>query len=267
MSDNTVALWDVKNKKVLRRIRGHSARVGCLAWNNFILSTGSCDSTIMNHDVRAKESLLATLKGHEQEICGLQWDSNTDGTYLASGGNDNVACVWEYNQLSANEPTPKCVLRESRAAVKALAWCPWQKALLAAGGGTGDMHIRFYDVNSGNCFNEVNTQSQVCSLQWNPFDKEILSSHGFSKYQLSIWKYPSLIKTHDLTGHTSRVLHTVEFFVTLSSRFKFFILLFVIVLVWKKKKKKKKRRCPQMAQWSVQVLLMKLCGFGKFLKK
>merc|ERR1712157_506155 len=42
----------------------------------------------------------------------------------------------------------------------------------------------------------------------NPFEKELLSSHGFSKNQLSIWKYPSLQRTHDLTGHTSRVLHT-----------------------------------------------------------
>jgi len=45
-------------------------------------------------------------------------------------------------------------------------------------------------------------------LLWNPFEKEILSSHGFVKNQLSIWRYPSMTRTHELTGHTSRVLHT-----------------------------------------------------------
>jgi cell division cycle protein 20 (cofactor of APC complex) len=47
----------------------------------------------------------------------------------------------------------------------------------------------------------------VCALQWNPYDKEILSSHGFVNNQLCIWKYPQMKKIADLRGHTSRVLH------------------------------------------------------------
>eukprot|EP00122_Pirum_gemmata_P007567 Pgem_evm1s6947 len=34
-----------------------------------------------------------------------------------------------------------------------------------------------------------------------------LNSHGFSQNQLAIWKYPSMTKITELTGHTSRVLH------------------------------------------------------------
>ena len=47
----------------------------------------------------------------------------------------------------------------------------------------------------------------MCALQWNPYDKEILSSHGFVNNQLCIWKYPQMKKIADLRGHTSRVLH------------------------------------------------------------
>ena len=47
----------------------------------------------------------------------------------------------------------------------------------------------------------------MCSLLWNPFDREILSSHGFVNNQLCIWKYPQMKKIADLRGHTSRVLH------------------------------------------------------------
>ena len=41
-------------------------------------------------------------------------------------------------------------------------------------------------------------------------DKEILSSHGFSQNQLCLWKYPSMVKIKELTGHTQRVLHLAQ---------------------------------------------------------
>ena len=41
-------------------------------------------------------------------------------------------------------------------------------------------------------------------------DKEIVSSHGFSHNQLILWKYPSMVKVAELTGHTSRVLHMAQ---------------------------------------------------------
>ncbi len=49
--------------------------------------------------------------------------------------------------------------------------------------------------------------SQVCALQWNTHEKEILSSHGFSQNQLCLWRYPSMAKVGEFNGHTSRVLH------------------------------------------------------------
>jgi len=33
-----------------------------------------------------------------------------------------------------------------KAAVKALAWCPWQRNLLATGGGTNDQTMRFWNI-------------------------------------------------------------------------------------------------------------------------
>jgi cell division cycle protein 20 (cofactor of APC complex) len=55
--------------------------------------------------------------------------------------------------------------------------------------------------------NSIDTESQVCALQWNPYEKEILSSHGFARNQLCLWKYPSMAKIKELEGHTARVLH------------------------------------------------------------
>ena len=39
----------------------------------------------------------------------------------------------------------------------------------------------------------VNTDSQVCSLQWGKHEKELLSSHGFSDNQLTLWNYPKMV--------------------------------------------------------------------------
>ena len=101
-------------------------------------------------------------------------------------------------------------LEAHQAAVKALAWCPWQKNLLASGGGTADRMIRFWNLATGQFINAVDTHSQVCALQWSQHDRELVSSHGFSHNQLILWKYPSMVKVAELTGHTSRVLHMAQ---------------------------------------------------------
>ena len=199
-------LWDVESKRLLRTMGGHSARVGAMSWNKHILSTGSRDSTIVNHDVRQRDHVVTTLRGHEQEVCGLKW--SPDGQYLASGGNDNLLCVWEASASSVGGITrPTHKLTQHCAAVKALAWCPFQRTTLASGGGTADRTIKFWNASNGALLNSIDTGSQVCSLLWSQHEKEILSSHGYSRNQLCLWKYPSMAKIKELEGHSARVLH------------------------------------------------------------
>ena len=123
------------------------------------------------------------------QVCGLKWSPS--GTQLASGGNDNLLNIWDDRySSSANGACDTSLHRlgAHQAAVKALAWCPWQKNLLASGGGTADRMIRFWNSNSGACLNEVDTHSQVCALQWSQHDKELVSAHGYSHNQLVLWK-------------------------------------------------------------------------------
>lgn len=51
---------------------------------------------------------------------------------------------------------------------------------------------------------------QVCALQWNTHERELLSSHGYSQNQLCLWKYPTMVKMAEFTGHTARVLHMAQ---------------------------------------------------------
>lgn len=202
-SDGTTQLWDVQASKQLRSMDGHTDRVGSLSWNRHILSSGGRDGIVVNHDVRIARHNVATLSSHTQEVCGLEW--SPDGTTLASGGNDNMLCLWDAATSSTSRP--RFSLTEHQAAVKALAWSPHERNLLATGGGTADRTIKFWNSQTGSLLNSIDTKSQVCALQWNPHEREILSSHGFARNQLCLWKYPTMAKIKDLDGHTSRVLH------------------------------------------------------------
>lgn len=202
-SDGSTQLWDVQAGKKLRSMDGHTDRVGALSWNRHILSSGSRDTLVVNHDVRVSQHNVATMTSHTQEVCGLKW--SPDGESLASGGNDNLLCVWDAATTSTSAPRFK--FTDHQAAVKAVAWSPHERNLLATGGGTADRCIKFWNTQTGSLLNTIDTGSQVCALQWNPHEKEILSSHGFARNQLCLWKYPSMTKVKELEGHTSRVLH------------------------------------------------------------
>uniref|UniRef100_A0A804PNL3 Cell division cycle 20.1, cofactor of APC complex n=1 Tax=Zea mays TaxID=4577 RepID=A0A804PNL3_MAIZE len=111
------------------------------------------DGKIVNNDVRIRNHVVQTYKGHSQEVCGLKWSGS--GQQLASEGNDDLVHIWDVLMASSlpsaghNQWLHR--LEDHVAAVKALAW--WQRS-----------------------------------------------------NQLTLWKYPSMVKMTELTGHTSRVL-------------------------------------------------------------
>ena len=159
-SDHKVQIWDVEKLKQVRSMDGHRARVSSLAWNGPTLSSGGRDSTIVHHDVRQQQHKIGSLKGHTQEVCGLKWSPS--GNMLASGGNDNLLNIWDERRVATAPPVFS--FDQHHAAVKALAWCPWQKNLLASGGGTADRMIRFWNLATGQFINAVDTHSQVYRL-------------------------------------------------------------------------------------------------------
>lgn len=167
------------------------------------------DGRIINHDVQVKSHIVASYRGHRQEVCGLKWSASEQ--QLASCGNDNLLHIWDRSMASSTSPTKWLHrLAEHRAGMRALAWCPFQRNLLASGGGGDDQCIKFWNTHTGACLNSVDTGSQVCSLSWSKNERELLSSHGFPQNQLTLWKYPSMLKMAELTGHTSRVLFMAQ---------------------------------------------------------
>ncbi|CAG8549524.1 4862_t:CDS:2 [Ambispora gerdemannii] len=199
-NNGPVEIWDIQKNKKIRKMTGHDQRVGALAWNGYVVSTGSRDRTIYNRDVRVPNDYTEVLTAHKQEVCGLKW--NPEGTQLASGGNDNRLLVWERTQT-----VPLHKWKHHTAAVKAIAWSPHSHGILSSGGGSQDKHIRFWNTITGEALDSHDTESQVCNLAWSKHANELVSTHGYSQNQIILWSYPSMEQLAVLKGHTLRVLY------------------------------------------------------------
>ncbi|KAI3929184.1 hypothetical protein MKX01_006420 [Papaver californicum] len=165
LNNSEVQLWDYT----------HLTEFGTMDWNKHILSTGGMDGLIINNDLRIRNHIMETYKGHDQEVCGLKWSPS--GQQLSSGGNDNLVHIWNISVASSNTSTQWFLRLENHtAAVRPVAY------------------IKFWNTHTGACLNSVDTGSQVCSLLWNKNERELLSSHGYTENQLTLWKYPSMVK-------------------------------------------------------------------------
>jgi cell division cycle 20-like protein 1 (cofactor of APC complex) len=195
-----IQIYDINKSKLLKTIDAHSSRVGSLAWDGYLLGSGSRDRSVMVRDLRNPNSVVHSFIGHKQEICGLRW--SFDEQFLSSGGNDNKLFIWS---LKTGGELVK--FSQHNAAVKALGWSPHQYNILASGGGTADRTIRYWNMHTLTQQDCIDTGSQVCNLMFSKTSNEIVSTHGYSLNQIIVWKYPSLKKVATLTGHTSRVLY------------------------------------------------------------
>ncbi|KAG8900786.1 ubiquitin-protein transferase activating protein, partial [Tulasnella sp. 403] len=203
-----VEVWDMETSTKLRAMSGHQAQVASLSWNNHILTSGCSDGSIWFHDVRVAQHKVMELQGHEGEVCGLKW--RADGELLASGGNDNILNIWDGKTGSSGEGwrgTPKFTKHNHTAAVKAIAWCPWQTNLLATGGGTGDAQVHFWSSTTGARVNTLQTPAQVSSVHFSPHCREFMTTHGAPINAIMIHSYPSMSKVAEINdAHDARLL-------------------------------------------------------------
>lgn len=115
----------------------------------------SCYTPLLT--VRAGKGPTSSMIAHTEEVCGLKW--STEGNLLASGGNENIIYIWEASSMSTSKFLHK--FDEHRAAVKALAWCPFQFNVLASGGGTNDGCIKIWNIQRGACIDSISTNTQA----------------------------------------------------------------------------------------------------------
>ncbi|KAF3927481.1 hypothetical protein ABW21_db0209513 [Orbilia brochopaga] len=140
-------------------------------------------------------TLVRRMKVHTQQICGISW--STDATQVATGGNDNQCILFDVetpkdedsDSRDADEPNRELIIRHKwahNAAVKAIAFCPWQKSLIATGGGSNDRGIHFYHTFTGSSIATIKVSAQVTSLIWSTQRKEIAATFGYANPEHAI---------------------------------------------------------------------------------
>nr|CAB3479571.1 unnamed protein product [Digitaria exilis] len=73
-----VQIWDSSRCKRIRNMGGHQTRTGVLAWSSCILSSGSRDKDILQHDIRVPGDYISKFSGHRSEVCNLAWCKNVN---------------------------------------------------------------------------------------------------------------------------------------------------------------------------------------------
>jgi len=147
---------------------------------------------------------------HTQQICGIAWSST--GEFFATGANDNLCTLFLTKQVLARparsesqavlSPNALHTVYEAEAkhqwrlsaAVKAIAFCPWQRGLIAIGGGSNDRCIHFYHTISGTCLAILDCGAQITSLVWSSTRREIAATFGFAQpdhpYRVAVYSWP-----------------------------------------------------------------------------
>ncbi|EGW30305.1 uncharacterized protein SPAPADRAFT_63156, partial [Spathaspora passalidarum NRRL Y-27907] len=204
--DGIIEIWDIETNTKLRNLNcnNHATRIAAQCWNQHILTSGDRLGNLYHSDVRISQQYVNMMSSHSAEICGIEY--RNDGGQFASGGNDNLVCIWDVRNT-----TPLFNKSNHKAAVKALSWCPYQPSLLATGGGSSDKTINFWNTTTGSRVNTIETGSQISSLNWgysNGTGLEIVATHGFPTNSISLFNYPTLQKTGEInSAHDSRILN------------------------------------------------------------
>ncbi|TRM68628.1 WD40-repeat-containing domain protein [Schizophyllum amplum] len=175
-------IYDAATLQLSRQYtQAHSQRIGSLAWNSHLLSSGSRDRMIHHRDVREPGlDPVQRSNGHRQEVCGLKWSNGVDNGYasssgsgpaglLASGGNDNKVCIWDLRG-SKRPPTTAPSTHVSIGTSRARTGAP---------GGTSASGDEGAGANDSNYLFKFHAHTAaVKALAWDPHVSGVLATGG-----------------------------------------------------------------------------------------
>ncbi|CDK24904.1 unnamed protein product [Kuraishia capsulata CBS 1993] len=205
------------NKVEWSEILRPSTGVSCILWfkDSKIFIAGDELGDITFYQVETtptghKFSVKLSMRCHQQQICGIAL--SRDQKQITVGGNDNCCTVWDISDIAS--PQLRFYLPH-KAAVKAIAYCPWSPSLIATGGGSKDRMIKFWHANSGTLLDSFNAKGQITSLVWSKSKKQILATFGFSDFEepclICVYSYPSMKPVVQVPASSGmRVLSAVQ---------------------------------------------------------
>ena len=220
-------IYNTDSEEFITMFENGDSSIGCLSQRNeHIFTTGSYSGDIVSYDMRC-EKRISKMFVAADKITGLAWKDRK----LASGSNNNEVQVWDARKYES----PSINLTDSKAAVKGLAWSPWQDNVLATGGGHDDRCLRLYNVNTGAVMRSLACKMQITSIMFGDnSSQQILVTGRCAQYyqsednflllklQITVTESQTSSKsneaehyfcseTYDLSGHCIGVLRWISY--------------------------------------------------------
>lgn len=229
-SDNTVKLWDIRSKRLLRTMSGHTQSINSIKFSPCGKKAASAaghfgdDATVRIWDLVTGNELLQ-LKGHKSGVNCISF--SPDGKILASGGGFNLTSIatghdenWPYDGTVKLWEVETGKLLNSFVAhkysVSCLEFTPSGKYILT--GGTGrvgpwkDEHpIKMWDAKSGLLVRRFDGHTQrIQSLAISPDEKIMVTSQSTYAFEnencFIVWRLSDghpirKIREIDVDGH------------------------------------------------------------------
>ncbi|KAJ3839699.1 U4/U6 snRNP-specific spliceosomal protein [Lentinula raphanica] len=199
----TVRLWNVPACTPIRSLRGHSDRVGGVAWHpqatlsqspdSVNLVSGAADCHLHLWSLNS-ESPLSVLKGHQERVCRVAF--HPSGDYVASASYDTSWRLWDV------ATSQELLLQEGHS--KEVYSIEFQNdgSLIASGG--LDAIGRVWDLRTGRTAMVLDGHVQgIFSIAFSPNGYQIATGAGDDT--IRIWDMRSLKSLYTIPGHTSNV--------------------------------------------------------------
>ncbi|KAH7626871.1 putative AMA1 protein [Sordaria sp. MPI-SDFR-AT-0083] len=191
--------WEVERHNwqgqltLLARIDIHSQQICGLSWSpaGDRFATGGNDNLCCLFETqKVLDMNYARRNMGRVRQTNISHHSHTQGVSQSSSATE-IATEIRTTQRPANvipilKPGDERYRWMHRAAVKAIAFCPWQEGLVATGGGSNDKCIHFFHTTSGAALATISVAAQVTSLIWSTTRREIAATFGYAQPEHSV---------------------------------------------------------------------------------
>ncbi|KAM7194131.1 WD40-repeat-containing domain protein [Rhypophila sp. PSN 637] len=215
---------------LLLRIRVHTQQVCGLAWSpsGDLFATGGNDNLCCLYDTA--EALAVNQHTVQNELFDSQDESYTRTRTRPDSSEPEDGLGGEGMERSAPQPPTGMIQLPMKrlkagdekyrwmhgAAVKAIAFCPWQEGLVATGGGSNDKCIHFFHTTSGAALATISVSAQVTSLIWSKTRREIVATFGYAQpehpVRIAVFSWPDCRQVAAIPwGGEHRALYAIPY--------------------------------------------------------